>query len=400
MSWRTMKIGDLGRVVTGKTPPSTHPERFGALGDYPFFTPTDLGEDSRTPQTDRFVSEAGKNSMLPLLLPCGAAGFVCIGATIGKMMLVKEPSFTNQQINSVVVDQSAHDPAFVYYRLRTLRETVRAHATGAATPIVNKTKFAGISIRVPDIVVQRRIADILSAYDDLIENNNRRMALLEEAIHLLYREWFVYLRFPGHERVEVVDGVPAGWRRGAASDSFTVLSGGTPQTKVNTFWNGDIPFFTPKDAPGGVFVWDTEKSLTEEGLRCCNSRLFARDTLFITARGTVGKLALAQRPMAMNQSCYALEPRPPYDCHFLYCAMQETVHLLKKAATGGVFDTIIVKTFDRTPMLEVPEALVRHFSGLVRPHFAHLDALTSMNRRLREARDLLLPRLMNGSIAV
>src|SRR5690606_22131464 len=133
-----------------------------------------------------------------------------------------------------------------------------------------------------------------------------------------YREWFVHFRFPGHEHVPLTDGLPNGWERQAASAVMDVLSGGTPKTGNATFWDGDIGFFTPKDATDTPYVLTTEKTITEEGLRACNSKLYPTDTLFITARGTVGKLNLALVPMAMNQSCYALRSKSRFGQRYLY----------------------------------------------------------------------------------
>ena len=130
--------------------------------------------------------------------------------------------------------------------------------------------------------------------------------MLEQSARLLYKEWFVRLRFPGHERVKIKDGVPEGWEKLSAFDAMDVQSGGTPKTGTMEYWNGKIPFFTPKDATSHVYVLKTEKTLTEKGLKSCNSKFYPKDTIFITARGTVGNVNLAQADMAMNQSCYAL----------------------------------------------------------------------------------------------
>jgi len=193
---------------------------------------------------------------------------------------------------------------FYYFLSHEWRKVVEGFViSGATVDRIPLEKFPDFPARLPDLSTQRRIADILSAYDDLIENNLRRMELLKESARLLYREWFVRLRFPGHEHTRIVNEVPEGWEKKTAYDVTQILSGGTPKTTVADFWNGEIPFYTPKDSAAQCYVLDTEKHLTERGLNNCNSRLYPKDTVFITARGTVGNLNLAQRPMAMNQSC-------------------------------------------------------------------------------------------------
>ncbi len=272
--------------------------------------------------------------------------------------------------------------------------------TGANIPHISGKDIAAYEFELPDLEDQVRIVECLSAYDDLIATNQRRIALLEDAARRLYREWFVHLRFPGHESVRVKDGVPEGWSHGSAYDFISILSGGTPKTGVEHYWGGDIPFFTPKDSPDAFYVLGTEKTLTESGLASCNSRLFSKNTTFITARGTVGKVALAQKPMAMNQSCYALAPKQDYDNLFLFAAIKDAVEHFKQVAVGGVFDAIVVDTFKVIPFV-LPDAVVtRAFGNAVRPLFQQVETLLLQNTQLAQARDLLLPKLMSGQLDV
>lgn len=253
---------------------------------------------------------------------------------------------------------------------------------------------------LPPLDTQRHIADILSAYDDLIENNRRRMALLEDAARQLYREWFVRLRFPGHEHTRITDGVPEGWDRSTAFSAMEVLSGGTPRTTVSDYWDGDLPFYTPKDATDTSYVIRTERSITELGLKNCSSRLYSTHTVFISARGTVGKLNLAARPMAMSQSCYALIGKEYVSQLFLFCALKEAIEYFKQHAVGAVFDAIVVDTFKLIPFTAPDVKLIRLFEDAVAPMFCQIANLMEQNEKLRTVRDLLLPRLMSQDIAI
>jgi len=226
------------------------------------------------------------------------------------------------------------------------------------------------------------------------------MALLEEAARQLYREWFVRLRFPGHEHTRITDGVPEGWEKTTAHAAMDVLSGGTPKTTVSDYWDGDIPFYTPKDATESCYVLDTERSITELGLNNCNSRLYASDTVFISARGTVGKLNLASRPMAMSQSCYALLGKGHLSQLFLFCALREAIEHFKQHAVGAVFDAIVVDTFKLITFTVPDEKKVRLFEETITPMCRQVANVMEQNQKLRAARDLLLPRLMSGEIAV
>ncbi len=179
-----------------------------------------------------------------------------------------------------------------------------------------------------------------------------------------------------------------------------VLSGGTPKTTVPDFWDGDIPFYTPKDATDACYVLETERSITGVGLNKCNSRLYKPNTGFISARGTVGKLNLTDQPMAMSQSCYALIGKGHVSQLFLFCALREAIEQFRQHAVGAVFDAIVVDTFKLIPFLVPDERHIRDFEELVSPMFRQILNLMEQNQKLAAARDLLLPRLMRGQIAV
>lgn len=273
-------------------------------------------------------------------------------------------------------------------------------AKGAAQRNLNAGQVKSFTIPCPPIDTQRRIADMLVAYDNLIANNRRRIQLLEQSARLLYKEWFVNLRFPGYEHTKIIDGVPEGWKRKNALEIMDVLSGGTPKTTNQSYWNGNIPFFTPKDATDFAYVNDTEKSITETGLKNCNSKLYPKDTVFITARGTVGKINLAQRPMAMNQSCYALIGHSPLNHQFLYFALVNGVEQFRTRAVGAVFDAIVKDTFKLIPFTVPDEKLIVAYAEHITPILEQIDNHSGQIRSLQNARYILLPKLMNGEITV
>jgi type I restriction enzyme S subunit len=301
-----------------------------------------------------------------------------------------------------VKDFHGNDEKYAYFFLQTMG--LEQYDAGASNPTLNRNHIHLLPIRCPPVAEQRRIADILSAYDDLIENNTRRIAILEEMARAIYREWFVDFRFPGHEQVEMVESelgpLPAEWEVKSFAEVADVLSGGTPKTTIPDYWDGAIPFFTPKDAPSSFYVLSTEKSVTEEGLRKCSSRLYPKDAVFITARGTVGKVALPAEPMAMNQSCYALQGLNGIDQLFVFFSIRQAVAQLQQRAHGAVFDTIIMDTFRRLRVIKPPPTVIDTFVQLVRPIVDHSLILSRKNAVLRETRDLLLPKLISGEIEV
>lgn len=325
--------------------------------------------------------------------------------TIGEVYLVEseQPEFAIKNIGLFKCN-SEEDGRWLSYWLRSSHagSYVRERLRGATQQYIPLGELRKLPILIPANANERKqIIHVLKSYDDLIENNRKRIDLLEESARLLYREWFIKLRFPGYESRKEVEGIPEGWSKGSVVDFVSIMSGGTPNTKSDGFWGGDIPFFTPKDCTDSFYVSSTEKTLTESGLNSCNSRLFPKETIFITARGTVGKLTLAQQPMAMNQSCYALAPKAGghVDNLFLFLAMLDAVEFVKQMATGGVFDTIVVDTFKKIPFLCPDAQISLQFGLLVRPIFEQIENLLNQNLRLTLARDDLLPKLMSGQLA-
>ena len=177
-----------------------------------------------------------------------------------------------------------------------------------------------------------------------------------------------------------------------------VLGGGTPKTGNPEFWNGDIPFFTPKDV-GTPYTFQTEKTITEDGLAHCNSRLYPTNTSFVTARGTVGKVSLAGKPMAMNQSCYALAS-DSIDPILVYFYALKAVDSLKHKASGAVFDAIVTRDFDTEIISVISEGESSHILSLIKPMIEAIHANAEENICLASLRDALLPKFMSGEIGV
>jgi type I restriction enzyme S subunit len=404
MSWPMIQIGQFTHVVTKGTTP-TKKQGFAESGINYIKAEALNGDSSLDLSGGFYISEDVHQSLKRSILEDGDVLLTIAGANIGKCGIVEEhhlPANTNQAVGIMRVDQQQLAPRFLYYWFKqpqTFRYIQGLNAQ-AAQPNINLSMLRNIEVPVPSISEQQRIADVIFAYDDLIENNRRRIQLLEQAARLLYKEWFVHLRFPGHEHTQIIDGVPQGWKKKTAFEVMDVLSGGTPKTTNPSYWNGDIPFFTPKDAIDFAYAHDTEKSITDAGLKNCNSNFYPKDTVFITARGTVGKINLAQRPMAMNQSCYALVAHSPVSQQFLYFALVDGVEQFRSRAVGSVFDAIVRDTFKLIPFIVPDEKLITAFMERVFPMLAQMDNLSGQVRSLRKARDLLLPKLMNGEVAV
>jgi len=329
--------------------------------------------------------------------------------TIGRMALIPNNPKTHRTTfqKSVAIIKPDKDkvmPIWLYYYLIDNKNALIAYAGGTAQKNLLLRDMRAFSIDVSPLNIQRTIAAILSAYDDLIENNLRRIKILEEMAQNLYREWFVNFRFPGHEKVRFVDSplgkIPEGWSIVAFTEIADVLSGGTPKTTISEYWGGHISFFAPKDTPSYYYVTETEKTITELGLKKCNSQLYPPETVFITARGTVGNVVLTADDMAMNQSCYALRGKEKIGQKYLYMLMLNQVEYLKKNTGGATFSTIIVDTFQRMQIIKPPNIIIGEFESLINPLFKQMINMINRNANLRQTRDLLLPKLISGEVAV
>ena len=251
---------------------------------------------------------------------------------------------------------------------------------------------------LPDLPEQKRIANILSGLDDKIALNTRINHNLEEQAQALYKSWFVdFEPFKNGEFVDSEMGlIPKGWRVLPFLDVAKLCSGGTPKTDDETYWDGDIPFFTPKDVKDSAFCLSTEKSITESGLEHCNSQLYNNFTTFITARGTVGKICMAGVPMAMNQTNYAICPNLNIDPVVLYLMSRRLVLSLKNKANGAVFDAITTRDFEGERVILANEPVLDKFSGIVHSVYERILQNEKENIKLASSRDSLLIKLLSG----
>ena len=401
MSVSEIAISELGRIVTGKTPSTSNAAFFD--GEYQFVTPTDLDWKTyycRT--TERTVTDDAKKAHRNQFISAGTVMVTCIGNTIGKCGISSDDCLTNQQINSIIPDEGVN-PEFVYYLLVQNTGLVRGVGLGggSATPILNKTIFSNIKLRVPPRRSWDAIAATLSAYDDLIENNRRRIQLLEQAARLLYKEWFVHLRFPGHEHVKIKDGVPEGWVKGVVADFYATASGGTPSRKNPDFYVGDIPWVKTQELTGG-FILSSDERITEEAIKFSSAKLFPRHTVLVAMYGaTIGQIAMLSVPSTTNQACCAVIPAAPgttfaHAYLFLSHHKADLIGLGQGAAQKNISQQVI----KAVKMILPTKALLDAFAESVCPFFDQIELLQKMNINLEKARDLLLPRLMNGEVAV
>jgi type I restriction enzyme, S subunit len=299
------------------------------------------------------------------------------------------------------LDRAKCCPEFVSYLLKALYNNGYMAIYNVQHTGVSRFQFTTFKertiLKLPHLNSQRRIAAILSAFDDLIENYQTQISLLEAMAQELYREWFVRGRCPYAQAQR--HGLPVGWESVIFTDVISVLSGGTPKTSVQQYWDGDILWFSPSDVRNSFYILTTEKKITKLGLKNCNSKLYPADTVVITARGTVGRCVLLGRPMAINQSNYALIGKN-LSQFFVYFKTLELGEKLKKEAIGAVFETITVNNFENAEIILPSNNILDKFDRLIEPIFRKMRNCLEQVEFLRQMRDKLLPRLMNGELSL
>ena len=296
---------------------------------------------------------------------------------------------------------NGNNPRFVYYALKCLG--LERFNVGGANPTLNRNHIHGLPIHLADRPTQDSIVSMLVAYDDLIENNRRRIALLEEAARLLYREWFVHFRFPGHEHVKIIDGLPKGWQRRTFDGVCDAIGGGTPSTAKPEYWSdGDIPWYTPTDITRNscLALLDSTTKITEAGLRGSSAKMLPAGTILMTSRASVGFFGIINTPSCTNQGFISLLPHEPNARMYLLHNLMHRVEEIRSNAGGATYKEISKGKFKALPVVKPEAQLLTEFEEQASDLHAQVRTLHTMNQKLTQARDFLLPRLMNGEIAV
>lgn len=274
---------------------------------------------------------------------------------------------------------------YLYYFLKnssTVAELQLLAETRSGTfPQITFTEVANLSIPVPPLAVQEIIVQTMQCLEDKIICNEQINDNLEQQAAALFANFY------DQAETEI-----------SFTEIIQILGGGTPKTSESSYWTGNIPFFTPKDV-GLPYTLTTEKTITEEGLAHCNSRLYPINTVFVTARGTVGKVGLPGVPMAMNQSCYALVGKDTHQL-LVYFYTLKAVDRLKHKASGAVFDAITTRDFESERILKLSDADTKAFLDVVSPMYQTILSNSIENLRLANLRDTLLPKLMSGELDV
>lgn len=334
-----------------------------------------------------------------------------VGAYCGSIHYHKEKCWVSDNAIAGEV-KSDYSIDYLYYLMTSLNLNDRQ--VGSSQPLLTQGVLNNISVKIYESSqTQQSIAAVLSALDKKIALNKQINARLEEMAKTLYDYWFVQFDFPdangkpykssGGEMVfdeTLKRKIPKGWKSGNILNIANLLGGGTPSKSSPEYWNGNIPFFTPTDCDNSIFILDTADKITDAGLCNSSTRLFKKHSIFITARGSVGRSSINAVPMAMNQSCYAFQAKENVSYTFLFFLIRELIMILEVKATGSVFNSIVSSDIETTDLVIPDEDLIMKFGSFCEPLFNQIETNLKQNHQLTQLRDFLLPMLMNGQVSV
>ena len=381
--WKKVKLGNIcERVTSGGTPKANVSSYY-----YPPIIPwlkTKEVNYCRITETENFISEEGLNNSCAKLIAPNSVIIAMYGQgdTAGRVAINKIPLTTNQACCNLTIDESKADYEFIYYQLCTLYNKMVSLKAGAAQPNLNAQIIKNLEVRLPSLPTQQRIATILSRYDSLIENYQKQIKLLEESAQRLYKEWFIDLRFPGHENTKIVDGVPEGWEKTILC-SLVEFKRGKTITKKDVI-EGNIPVVA-----GGL-----------EPAYYCNKFNTSERVITISASGAnAGYTKMYFEKVWASDCSFTDNSMTPY-LHFIFCFLRDNKTTLDNMQKGSAQPHVYAKDINAMELCLPETSILQTFEEKVSKCFDTISSLIFQIHHLTEARNRLLPKLMSGEFII
>jgi type I restriction enzyme S subunit len=396
--WPLRPLGRCAKFLSGGTPSKAVPEYWE--GDIPWVSSGEMTQTRIHDTPLRITVDAAQAGSR--LVPANTVLGVVRGMSLAnefRVAITKREVAFNQDLKAFACEPDV-DPEFLFYALLARRESIRDLSTEAShgTKKLETQVLADFRIAVPDIDIQRRAVRLISAYGDLIENNRRRMVLLEKAARLLYEDWFVRLRFPGHERARFVEGIPYGWDRKPLAMVAEVNRATLPSS-----FDGEIEYVDIASVAPGEITETTSHSFREAPSRA--RRIVQHgDVIWSCVRPNRRSHAIIWRPAEhlIVSTGFAVITPAAVPSTFLYftSTTDAFVGYLENHARGAAYPAVVGADFERAEVLVPAKRLLDLFDETVEPSFSQIHNLRHQNQKLKTARDLLLPRLMGGELSV
>ena len=402
MNWKTIRADEFCKSVRDGTHDTPKPTETG----HKLVTGKHVKNGQIDPSDAYYISEEDYEKINERSLVEQWDVLMSMIGTVGEVAVVKDhPNYAIKNVALFKCGGSELKGKWLAYYLRSsdAQGHMSGNQKGSSQQFLSLKQLRSLPIPITDERYMQRVIDILSAYDELIENNQKQIKLLEEAAQRLYKEWFVDLRFPGHETTPIVDGVPEGWRKMYMDDICDSIGGGTPSTKNEEYYrNGQIKWVTPTDITrkSGFILLDTEKKITEEGLHNSSAKMVPPYSILMTSRASVGFFGLCEYEVCTNQGFISCIPHEENVRFYLLYNLMNRVDEIRAKASGSTFLEISKKNFKGLKITIPPACLLDAFCKIVHPLIRQMEALTKSIAKLQEAHDRLLPKLMSGEIEV
>lgn len=399
MSWKKAKLSECCQSISDgdhQAPPKSNK-------GIPFVTISNIKDNSFDFTNCMHVPQSYYDNLLAKRKPQKGDILYSVVGSFGIPVLMKENVKFTFQRHIAILRPNPHivEPAYMYYSMLSKAFFLQADAAaiGAAQRTISLSSLQNLTINLPDLPTQRRIASILSAYDDLIENNRRQIKLLEEAAQRLYREWFVELCFPGHEGVKVVDGVPEGWMKGTVDNIVKLLSG-YPFKSSEYVSSGKYRLITIKNVKDGEFSPDNVDYIDQLPDKVPSHCILTEGDILLSLTGNIGRVCIVNGyNYLLNQRVAKLQTLHPA---YAYCMFRSKEMLNKMTAlSNGVAQQNLSPIRAEKIRILIPSSnLLFQFKNIVEPIISQIILLNNQITFACEARDRLLPELMDGEIEV
>lgn len=385
--WKEYKLRDLtSKITSGGTPKSSEANYYD--GNIPWLNTKEVNFN-RIARTEKCITEEGLNNSSAKWIPKGSVIIAMYGATAAKVAYSLIDLTTNQACCNLIIDIDIADSQFVYYYIQSSYEELLNLACGAAQQNLSVGVIADFPILLPPLAEQKHIASILTSLDDKIDLLHSENATLEAMAETLFRQWFI-------------EEAKEDWEEGKLGDIISVKGGTTPSTKEPHFWNGDIAWTSPRDVTtlNGLYLFETEKRITQRGLEQISSGLLPSGTLLMSSRAPVGVLAFAEIPLAINQGYIAILDDKGYSKEFIYLWLKTNMDLVHSYSNGSTFMEISKSAFKSLDISIPSKNEVECFVQEVKPYFEKIRTNEIQIRTLTKTRDGLLPKLMSNEINI
>tara|TARA_R100001369_G_scaffold10176_1_gene23162 strand:- start:11990 stop:13237 length:1248 start_codon:yes stop_codon:yes gene_type:complete len=391
------KLDDVGFVGRGKSKhrPRNDQSLYGGL--YPFIQTGDVrkAEFYLTEFSQTYNDKGLAQSKL------WDKGTLCItiAANIAETAVLGIKACFPDSIIGFIPYEKEADVRFVKYCLETYKLQMQAISQGATQDNLSLEKLRSLNFFIPRIEEQRSIADVLYLYDKLIQNNTKRITILEQMAEQLYKEWFVRMRFPNYENTKFVKGIPEGWEMVAIKFFGKVVTGKTPSTSIQDYYNGEYPFIKTPDMHNSIFALKTEETLTQRGFNSQLSQKLPAGTICVSCIGSAGVVCITNEVSMTNQQIHSLIPKRSEQLEFLYFTLlklKPTIEMF--GATGATMTNLSKGKFEKLLILKPTDLIIKEYHYATKSIFEEIKNLSLQNINIRKTRDLLLPRLISGKL--